>query len=403
MQASLLSVEQAQTQLLTQLNSIATQETCSLHVATWRILAEAIISPVGIPVNDLSMMDGYAVNSQNTDFNQTLEISQRIAAGDVPKDALTTGTVARIFTGAMLPEGADCVVMQEQTHLTSDGRVSVKQPPSAGQHVRPAHSEIHAGQQLLAAGTRLNPQAIALCASVGISQLSVYRPLTVGLLVTGSELIEPGEPLSTGKTYNANLYLIESLLRSYGYEVTSLGVVPDDLAATKQRLIDAASFDAIISTGGVSVGEEDHLRQAVSELGHIEAWKVRMKPGKPFAFGQVKQTPYFGLPGNPVSAFATFHLFVLPALRRLQGLADLPSEPERLPADFSIQVGDRREYLRAKVINHAGVRRLQIHPNQNSSVLASTVWADGFAIVDEGKHINAGDMVSFIPFHSFRQ
>lgn len=403
MQASLLSVEQAQTQLLTQLNSIATQETCSLHVATWRILAEAIISPVGIPVNDLSMMDGYAVNSQNTDFNQTLEISQRIAAGDVPKDALTTGTVARIFTGAMLPEGADCVVMQEQTHLTSDGRVSVKQPPSAGQHVRPAHSEIHAGQQLLAAGTRLNPQAIALCASVGISQLSVYRPLTVGLLVTGSELIEPGEPLTTGKTYNANLYLIESLLRSCGYEVASLGVVPDDLAATKQRLIDAASFDAIISTGGVSVGEEDHLRQAVSELGHIEAWKVRMKPGKPFAFGQVKQTPYFGLPGNPVSAFATFHLFVLPALRRLQGLADLPFEPERLPADFSIQVGDRREYLRAKVINHGGVRQLQIHPNQNSSVLASTVWADGFAIVDEGKHINAGDMVSFIPFHSFRQ
>lgn len=403
MQTSLLSVEQAQTQLLTQLNSIATQESCSLHVATWRILAEAIISPVGIPFNDLSMMDGYAVNSQNTDFNQALEISQRIAAGDVPKYPLTLGSSARIFTGAMLPEGADCVVMQEQTHLTSDGRVSVKQAPCTGQHVRPAHSEIHAGQQLLAAGTRLNPQAIALCASVGISQLSVYRPLTVGLLVTGSELIEPGEPITTGKTYNANLYLIESLLRSYGYEVTSLGVVPDDLAATKQRLIDAASFDAIISTGGVSVGEEDHLRQAVSELGHIEAWKVRMKPGKPFAFGQVKQTPYFGLPGNPVSAFATFHLFVLPALRRLQGLADLPFEPERLPADFSIQVGDRREYLRAKVINHGGMRRLQIHPNQNSSVLASTVWADGFAIVDEGKHINAGDMVSFIPFHSFRQ
>ncbi len=403
MQTSILSVEQAQTQLLTQLNSIATQESCSLHVATWRILAEAIISPVGIPVNDLSMMDGYAVNCQTTDCSQTLEISQRIAAGDVPKDALTTGTVARIFTGAMLPEGANCVVMQEDTVVENDGHVKIKTQPQAGQHVRPAHSEIHAGQQLLAAGTRLNPQAIALCASVGISQLSVYRPLTVGLLVTGSELIEPGEPLTTGKTYNANLYLIESLLRSYGYEVTSLGVVPDDLAVTKQRLIDAASFDAIISTGGVSVGEEDHLRKAVSELGHIEAWKVRMKPGKPFAFGQVKQTPYFGLPGNPVSAFATFHLFVLPALRRLQGLADLPFEPERLPADFSIQVGDRREYLRAKVINHGGMRRLQIHPNQNSSVLASTVWADGFAIVDEGKHINAGDMVSFIPFHSFRQ
>lgn len=403
MQSPLLSVEQAQAQLLNQLNAMAGTEVCSLHVATWRVLAQPVISSVGIPVNDLSMMDGYAVNSQQTDFSQPLMVSQRIAAGEVPTQPLNPGTIARIFTGAMLPEGADAVVMQEQTKANTDGRVFIEQRPSSGQQLRPAHSEIHAGQQLLAAGTRLSPQAIALCASVGIAHLTVYRPLSVGLLVTGSELVEPGEPLTRGKTYNANLYLVESMLRSYGYEVTCLGVVPDDLDATKQRLMDAASFDAIITTGGVSVGEEDHLRQAVSELGHIEAWKVRMKPGKPFAFGQVKQTPYFGLPGNPVSAFATFHLFVLPALRRLQGLPDMRIEAERLPADFSIQVGDRREYLRAKVINHAGMRRLQIHPNQNSSVLASTVWADGFAMVAEGTQVNAGDLIPFIPFHTFRQ
>jgi len=403
MQPTILSVEQAQQQLLNQLTAIATSEICSLHVATWRVLAEPIISTVGIPINHLSMMDGYAVNSQQTQFDQPLKVSQRIAAGEVPTEPLAMGTAARIFTGAMLPEGADAIVMQEQTECDSDGNLIIKHIPQMGQHIRPAHSEIHPGQQLLAAGTRLSPQAIALCASVGINQLTVYRPLTVGLLVTGSELVEPGQQLTAGKTYNANLYLIESLLRSYGYEVTSLGVVADDLATTKQRLLDAASFDAIITTGGVSVGEEDHVRQAVSELGQIDAWKVRMKPGKPFAFGQVKQTPYFGLPGNPVSAFATFHLFVLPALRRLQGLPDMLIEPELIPADFNIQIGDRREYLRAKVVNHAGVRRLHLHPNQNSSVLASTVWADGFAVVPESTQVNTGDMIAFIPFHLYRQ
>lgn len=403
MQATLLTVEQAQQHLLNQLSAIATTERCSLHVATWRVLAQPIISSVGIPVNHLSMMDGYAVNTQHTNVNQVLKVSQRIAAGQVPTEALEPGSVARIFTGAMLPEGADAIVMQEHTQAEADEQIIILQPPQQGQHIRPAHSEIHPGQQLLAAGTRLSPQAIALCASVGISELSVYRPLTIGLLVTGSELVEPGEVLTAGKTYNANLYLIESLLRSYGYEVTSLGVVLDDLAATKQRLLDAANFDAIITTGGVSVGEEDHVRQAVSELGHIDAWKVRMKPGKPFAFGQVQQTPYFGLPGNPVSAFATFHLFVLPALRRLQGLPDMLIEPELIPADFNIEIGDRREYLRVKVDIHQGQRRLHLHPNQNSSVLASTVWADGFALVSENTQVKAGDLIPFIPFHSYRQ
>lgn len=403
MPASLLTVEQAQTQLLNQLVPIANSEVCSLSVANWRVLAEPIVSNLGIPHNDLSMMDGYALNSQQTPLNQPLRVSQRIAAGEVPNQSLEAGTLARIFTGAMLPEGADAVVMQEQTQLNEHEWVTLTQAVNAGQHVRAAHSEIHAGQQLLAKGTRLSPQAIALCASVGIKQLTVYRPLTIALLVTGSELIEPGEALSAGKTYNANLYLIESMLRSYGYEVTSLGVVADNLAATKQRLQDAASFDAIITTGGVSVGEEDYVRQAVSELGHIDAWRVRMKPGKPFAFGNVQQTPYFGLPGNPVSAFVTFHLFVLPAIRRLQGLPDMIIQPEYLAADFSFNVGDRREYLRVKTVNYQGIRRLQLHPNQNSSVLASTVWADGLAVVNEGTQIKVGDLIPYISFSTYRQ
>jgi len=403
MQETLLTVEQAQAHLLSQLKAKSGEESCSLHVATWRVLAQPIFSPVGIPINDLSMMDGYALNTQQSNLSQPLVVSQRIAAGDVALEPLAPNSLARIFTGAMLPPDADAVVMQEQTQAAADGCVFIHHTPHSGQNIRAANSEVYRGQQLLSAGTRLTPQAIALCASVGIDRLTVYPTLRIGLLVTGNELIEPGEPLTAGKTYNANLYLIESLLRAFGYEVASLGVIPDQLEMTKQRLLDAASFDAIITTGGVSVGEEDHLRQAVSDLGQIEAWKVKMKPGKPFAFGHVKQTPYFGLPGNPVSAFATFHLFVLPALRRLQGLPDLSLEPELIPADFTMSVGDRREYLRAKIITADGISRLQIHPNQNSSLLASTVWANGFAIVGEKMHIKPGDLVPFIHFHNFRE
>lgn len=400
MQSTLLTVEEAQLHLIQHLTPISEIEVCSLHMATDRVLAETITSPIGIPLNHLSMMDGYAVNSQHTDFSQPLEVSQRIAAGQTPHQPLIKQTIARIFTGAMLPDGADAVVMQELTKENS-GRVKIDQLPVYGQHVRTAHSEIHEGQQLLTSGTILSPQAIALCASVGINQLKVYRKLTIGLLVTGSELVEPGQPLTAGKTFNANEYLLESLLRSHGFDVTSLGVVPDQLEATKQRLIDASSFDAIITTGGVSVGEEDHVRQAVSELGHVEAWKVRMKPGKPFAFGSVQNTPYFGLPGNPVSAFATFYLFALPALARLQGKTSLHLETELVAADFNIEVGDRREYLRAKIIRNNDQKRLQIHPNQNSSALASTVWADGFAIIAENTKVKTGDLVPYLAFNQF--
>lgn len=403
MTSTLLSVEQASEQLLSQLDTQAQTELCSLHVATWRVLAENVISPVGIPVNHLSMMDGYAVCAQEIQPHQPYPISQRVAAGEVSQQPLASKTVARIFTGAMLPPNADTVVMQEHAQYTDDQQIIFTSNIEPGQYVRHAHSEVQPRQQLLTKGTRLTPQAVALCASVGIPQLLVYRPLTIGLLVTGSELVEPGQPLTTGKTYNANLYLIESLLRAHGYDVASLGIVPDNLAATKQRLLDATSFDAIITTGGVSVGEEDYVRRAVSELGHIDAWKVRMKPGKPFAYGHVQATPYFGLPGNPVSAFATFHLFVLPALKKLQGLTEPTLTPEFVIADFDFSAGDRREYLRAKIVHQNQKRYAQIHPNQNSSVLGSTVWADGFVPVDEGTHIRVGDIVSFIPFNAFRQ
>jgi molybdopterin molybdotransferase len=399
----LLTVEQAQEKLLSQLTLSATLDNCSLHVASWRVLSQDIISAVESPPANLSMMDGYALLiDKSTIENQTFTETQRIAAGSVPTEILTAGQAARIFTGAMLPKGANTVVMQE--NVTVDGnQITTTKPVKANQHIRFQGEEIKVGQTLLKQGSRLTPPAIGLCASVGIAQLPVYRTLTVALLVTGSELIEPGKALTDGKIYNANMYMLEALLRAHGFNVVNMGVVADTLVETVKRLKEASDFDAIITTGGVSVGEEDHVRTAVEQLGHIDAWRVRMKPGKPFAFGRVGKTPFFALPGNPVAAFTTFHLFVLAALRRLQGLPDMAIVAEPVTADFSFTAGDRREYLRARLITQLGQRVAQIYPNQGSAVLASTVWAEGFIQVQEGTTIKPGDRVAFIPFSQFRQ
>lgn len=403
MYSSLLTVEQAQEQLLSQLDLLAQSESCSLHEACWRVLSEDITSNIDSPPCNVSMMDGYAIALNTTPSNEHIfKVTQRVPAGSVPTQALKEGETARIFTGAMLPPGADTVIMQEATELTPEG-IRVTIPIKAGQHIRYKGEEIKAGQTLLKAGTRLSPAAIGLCASVGIAQLPVYRTLSIALLVTGSELVEPGMPLAAGQIYNSNLYLLESLIRAHGYNVVCMGIVADTLSDTVNCLRNAAHFDAIISTGGVSVGEEDHVRNAVNQLGHIDSWRVSMKPGKPFTFGRVLETPFFGLPGNPVAAFTCFHLFALPALRRLQGLTDMIIEAEPATADFNFRAGDRREYLRARLVTQLGQRVAQIYPTQGSAVLASTVWAEGFIEVQEGTSIKPGDRVAFIPFNQFRQ
>jgi molybdopterin molybdotransferase len=404
MHSQLITVEQAQEKLLSQLSVCVQSESCSLRVASWRVLSEDIVSRIESPPANLSMMDGYALATGiDLSSNQIFKVTQRIPAGSASTEPLKTGQAARIFTGAMLPEGADTVVMQEMTQNETTDTVRVNIPIKLKQHIRYKGEEIQVGQTLLKAGSRLSPAAIGLCASVGIAQLPVYRTLSVALLVTGSELIEPGNPLASGQIYNSNLYLLESLLRAHGFNVVSMGVVADTLTDTVSRLRDAADFDAIISTGGVSVGEEDHVRNAVTQLGYIDAWRVRMKPGKPFTFGRVFETPFFGLPGNPVAAFTCFHLFALPALRRLQGLPDMAVQAEPVTADFEFAAGDRREYLRARLITQLGQRVAQIYPNQGSAVLASTVWAEGFIQVQEGTTIKPGDRVAFIPFSQFRQ
>jgi molybdopterin molybdotransferase len=402
MYSQLLTVEQAQEKLLSQLTHNAPLDHCSLPVASWRVLSEDIVSSIESPPSDLSMMDGYALALTADPDNRQFTVTQRIVAGSGSSQPLQAGEAARIFTGAMLPAGATTVVMQEYTRLEGD-QLTVLSPIQDKHHIRFQGEEIKIDQTILKAGMRLTPASIGLCASIGMAQLPVYQTLTIALLVTGSELIEPGQPLAAGKIYNANMYLLESLLRAHGFNVVNMGVVADTLADTVARLKDASAFDAIITTGGVSVGEEDHVRAAVEQLGHIDSWRVRMKPGKPFAFGRVGTTPFFGLPGNPVAAFTTFHLFVLAALRRLQGLPDMEIMAEPVTADFSFTAGERREYLRARLMTQLGQRVAQIYPNQGSAVLASTVWAEGFIQVQEGTSIKPGDRVAFIPFSQFRQ
>lgn len=401
--SDLLTVEQAQDILLSQLNAIAGIEEASLHIANWRVLAEDIISPIELPPANLSMMDGYAIaHGTSLTAGTSIKTTQRITAGEYSNTPLQAGEAARIFTGAKLPENTQTVVMQEQVTVHQE-HIQLLTQQKENQNIRWQGSEVTSGQILLKKGTRLSPACIGLCASVGIAKLRVYRTLSVALLITGDELIEPGLPLSEGKIYNANEFLLEALLRAHGFNVTSLGVTADSLEDTVTRLRDAANFDAIITTGGVSVGEADYVKAAVEQLGHLDAWRVRMKPGKPFTFGRVNHTPFLGLPGNPVAAFTCFHLFVLPALRRLQGLPELDIQAEPVTADFAFTAGDRREYLRARVMTQLGQRVAQIYPNQGSAVLASTVWADGFIQVAEGTSIKPGDRVAFISFNQFRQ
>lgn len=401
--SALLTVEEAQAQLLTSLMPIAATEYVALSEACDRVLAATVVSSVDVPSADVSMMDGYALNDQTFEQGQAYRISQRIPAGKLDVEPLAENSVARIFTGAIVPEGATAIVMQEDVELDADGRALMSKPVSAGQMIRRQGSDFALGQTALPAGKRLSPADIGLCASIGQSLLLLREPLTVALITTGNELITPDQPLQRGQTYNANRPLIQALLMQNGYLVQSYHC-PDSRTATEAVFREAAEqCDVIISTGGVSVGEEDHVRSAVNALGHISAWKVRMKPGKPFAFGQLKDKPFLGLPGNPTAAFATFHLFVLPALARLQGLTY--TQPQAMPviAHFTFSGGDRRDYLRARLTHKAQGLTAEIYPNQASSALASVSWADGFVIVPEHHAIQEGDTVRFIPFSAFSQ
>jgi len=399
----MLTVQQA-LEVLLAVAPLTEMETVPTLDANGRILAQTQTSQLNVPPMDNTQMDGYAVRAEDCTSGATvLKISQRIPTGYVGQP-LQLGTAARIFTGAMIPPGADAVVMQEACVVDGD-MVTINAMPKAGEWIRRTGEDIRAGSTILPAGTRLRAQELGLAASVGLASLPVLRRLRVAVFFTGDELTMPGEPLKPGAIYNSNRFTLRALLENLGCIVTDYGIVPDNLEATRATLRTAASaHDVIVTSGGVSVGEEDHVKPAVEAEGRLNLWQIAMKPGKPLAFGEVRRESaagvahFLGLPGNPVSSLVTFFLFVRPFLLRLQGVQDVLPKTYPMRADFSWTKADRRnEFLRAKINDNGG---LDLFTNQGSAVLTSTVWGDGLIDNPPGQTIVHGDMVRFIPFNN---
>ncbi len=410
MSKNLLSFEDALDRLLDAAHPVAETESLPLTEADGRVLATSLRSTLDVPPLDNSAMDGYAVRCADVLAAGTrLPVTQRIQAGNVGH-TLAAGSAARIFTGAPVPEGADAVVMQERcerdgAHL--GGYVIVNHAPRDGENIRRCGEDIRVGAEILAAGTRLTPQALGLAASIGVPLVPTFRRLRVALFFTGDELVMPGEPLNPGAIYNSNRYVLRGLLERLGCAVTDLGNVPDTLDATRDALRRAAAVsDLILTSGGVSVGEEDHVRPAVEAEGELNLWKLAIKPGKPLAFGRVARggnlndgADFIGLPGNPVSGFVTFLMLVRPFILKRMGAADWL--PCRLPltAGFDWPKPDaRREFLRARIGRGDDGGRLELFPHQGAGVLTSTAWADGLVDNPPAQPIHAGDIVQFIPF-----
>lgn len=376
-------------------------ESVSTFEADGRVLAQDLVSDLQVPAQDNSSMDGYAVRCVDlADPAKALPVSQRIPAG-ASGVALAALSVARIFTGAPIPSGADAVVMQEDCEVLSGGAVRFKVAPKPGQWIRRAGEDVTRGAVVLSRGERLAPAEIGLAASIGLNKLAVLRRPKVALFSTGDELVMPGdvlpEQMQPGAIYNSNRFFLRALLLRLGCEVTDLGIVPDRFDATVQALRAAAlNHDLILTSGGVSVGEEDHIKPAVQSLGSLDLWLIAIKPGKPFAYGRVGNAHFIGLPGNPVSSFVTFLLLVRPFILRLQGVVDIASKSIAVSAHFKWAKADqRREFLRVKR-NAAG--GLDLFPNQSSGVLTSAVWGDGLVDNPPGQTIAFGDVVQFIPF-----
>ena len=396
MNAGLLSVDEALEQMLAGATAVPDLEQIPALEATGRVLAQAQVSALEVPPMDNSAMDGYALRLADlTAPGMRLKVTQRIAAGSVGVP-LAPGTAARIFTGAPVPPGADAVVMQE--FCSADGEhVVVNKVPRPGDWIRLTGSDIRAGDRILAAGVRLRPQDTGLAASVGIRTLPVRRRLRLGLFFTGDELVMPGEPLAPGRIYNSNRFTLRGLAQVYGCEVRDYGIVPDRLDATREVLRRAAcENDVIVTSGGVSVGEEDHVRPAVEAEGTLLMWRIAMKPGRPLAFGKVGAAAFIGLPGNPVSSFITFLIFVRPFLLRTQGIDAVAPHALGLRSDFDWPRPDaRREFLRVRRNSSGG---LDLYPTQDSAVLTSTAWADGLVDNPPNQAIRKGDAVRFLPY-----
>lgn len=388
------TVAEAVESLVGQAQAVEETEEVLLKNLCGRVLAQDVEAPIDVPPADNSAMDGFVL--RHADWSgpeRSLPLSQRIAAGMEP-EPLETGTAARIFTGAEIPEGADTVVMQEYCEAQDDA-VRIKELPEAGANIRPRAQDMAAGQTVLHAGDRLRVQDIGLLASLGIDRTACYRRLKVAVLSNGNELVEPGRSAKAGQIYNSNRYLLDAMLQAWGFEPLDLGIAPDDPGQIGELLLEAAvDADVIISSGGVSVGEEDHIKDVVGELGAVDLWKVSIKPGKPFAFGHVKGTPFLGLPGNPASVLVTALIIARPYLLACQGVGDTPVCAFHAPAQFAREAGSRTEYLRARATPDG----IECHPAQSSGILLSAVQGNGLAVLQAGQTVEEGDPVEFLPY-----
>jgi molybdopterin molybdotransferase len=414
-----MSLDEALSLVLKDMKPLVQTDWVNTFDADGRVLAQDLVSQLQVPPQDNSSMDGYALRIEDvSQLGSRLRVTQRIPAGH-HGHALGQGEAARIFTGAPIPAGANAVVMQEDTTAIEASNSSANLPevmintlPLEGQWIRRSGEDVTKGAVVLAKGTRLDPAALGLAASIGADKLEVARKPRVALFSTGDELVMPGdvlpENMRPGAIYNSNRFFLRALLVRAGCEVTDLGIVPDKFDATLKVLRDAAAnHDLVLTSGGVSVGEEDHVKPAVEALGGLNLWQISMKPGKPFAFGflnsQVSNHSAFfmGLPGNPVSSFVTYQLLVRPFLLALQGVSSSQSEPLQMRADFDLPKPDkRREFLRVKRNAQGG---LNLFPNQSSGVLTSVVWGDGVVDNPGSNPIQSGDWVRFYPFSEWLQ
>jgi molybdopterin molybdotransferase len=391
---SLMPVETALARLLEMADAsrIVQRERLPLAQVQGRVLAGDLLSTLDLPPWPNSAMDGYALRVADWSA-EPLVVSQKVFAGQAPV-ALTPGTCARIFTGAPVPAGADCVEMQENAEVLADGRVRFTETLVIGQNIRPQGQETTVGELILPAGTRLGPIEQGLAASLGCAELEVIRKVRVAVLSTGDELIEPGQVLGPGQIYNSNRVLLCSWLQRLGCEVIDAGILPDDLDTTRARLGELGDVDLILSTGGVSVGEADFLGIALREEGELALWKLAIKPGKPLTFGHFRGVPVIGLPGNPASTLVTFALLARPYLLRRMGVLEVEPLKVQVQAGFDWpKAGNRREYLRGRLENGRAI----IYRNQSSGVLRSAAWADGLVEVMEERTLVAGECVYFIP------
>ncbi len=395
MSSQLRPVDEVIAHLLDKVTPLTETRTVKLEDALGHYLASDITSSIDVPPAANSAMDGYAVISAEISEAELYDISARIPAGSVG-EAIVAGTIVRIFTGAQIPPGADAVVIQENTERVGD-QVRINVVPDRGENIRPQGQDISAGSIILKRGKRLQPQDLSLAASVGKSQVEIFRPLKVSILSTGDELVDPPGPTGPGQIYNSNRFALAGMLQDLGMEVVDLGIVADTLEATEEALrAGAEQSDCIVSTGGVSVGEEDYVKDVVERLGSLDIWRIAIKPGKPLAFGDVMGTPFFGLPGNPVSTFITFAIVARPYLIAYQGGSEIQATCYSGEAEFGHKAGSRREYLRVQTYLEDGRVKLRKFPTQGSGVMSSVSWANALAEIEVGQSVIPGDQLKFL-------